>query len=98
MQTRQIVMKIEDRILKTLKFKFQDVEIAGIRFVKKQTEKSWSFRYTFKDGDYLSLSDEHLAKFEGLNIKIEEVNKFKSPGVFTTEKDLTKIKNKQKQK
>lgn len=92
-------MKIEDRILKNLKFKFQDTEVVGVRFIKKQTEKSWSFRFTFKDGDHLSLSDEYVAEFEGLGIKMEEVNKFISPGVFIIEKDsANKVKNKQKQK
>ena len=91
-------MKIEDRILKTLKFKFQNTEVVGVRFIKKKTEKSWSFRFTFKDGDHLSLSDEYVAEFEGLEIKMEEVNKFISPGVFIIEKDLAnKVKNKQKQ-
>ena len=99
MQTLYIIMKIEDRILKTLKFKFQDTEVVGVRFIKKQTEKSWSFRFTYKDGDYLSLSDEYVAEFEGLGIKMEEVNKFISPGVFSIEKDsANKVKNKQKQK
>ena len=83
-------MKIEDRILKTLKFKFQDTEVVGVRFIKKQTEKSWSFRFTFKDGDHLSLSDEYVAEFEGLEIKMEEVNKFISPGVFIIENDSAK--------
>jgi hypothetical protein len=44
------------------------------------------------------LSDEYVAEFEGLGIKMEEVNKFISPGVFTIENDSTKIKNTQKQK
>jgi len=91
-------MKIEDRILKSIKVKFQNIEVVGIRFVKKVREKSWSFRFTFKDGDYLSLSEEYIAEFEGLNIKIEDTNKFKSPGISIIEKDETKIKNKQKQK
>jgi hypothetical protein len=91
-------MKIEDKILKMIKIKFQDKEIAGLRFVKKIDEYSWAFRFTFRDGDYQSMSDEYVAEFEGLGIKIKEVNKFISPGVFTIENDSTKIKNTQKQK
>jgi hypothetical protein len=89
-------MKIEDRILKALKNQFQDVEILGVRFIKKEKENYWSFRFTFKEGDYLSLSDLYIAEFKGLEIKIEKINIFKSPGVFAIEKDLIKVKNKQK--
>jgi hypothetical protein len=91
-------MKIEDKILKVVKSKFQDKEIAGVRFVNKIGESSWSFRFTFRDGDYQSMSDEYVIKYEGINLVIEE-NIFISPGISTRENDSTKkVKNKQKQK
>jgi hypothetical protein len=91
-------MKIEDKILKVVKSKFQDKEIAGVRFVNKIGESSWSFRFTFRDGDYQSMSDEYFIQYEGVSLVIVDTPKFISPGVFTTENDSTKIKNKQKQK
>jgi len=91
-------MKIEDKILKVVKSKFQVKEIAGVRFVNKIGESSWSFRFTFRDGDYQSMSDEYVIKYEGINLVIEE-NIFISPGVSIIENDSTKkVKNKQKQK
>lgn len=91
-------MKIEDKILKVVKSKFQDKEIAGVRFVNKIGESSWSFRFTFRDGDYHSMSDEYIIRYEGINLVIEE-NIFISPGVSVIENDSTKkVKNKQKQK
>ena len=92
-------MKIEDKILKVVKSKFQDKEIAGVRFVNKIAESSWSFRFTFRDGDYQSMSDEYVIKYEGINLVIVEENIFISPGVSIIENDSTKkVKNKQKQK
>lgn len=89
-------MKIEDRILKLLNCKYQDTEIFGLRFVVKINENSWRFRYAYRDGDYLSLSDEYKVMFDGLNLVLEEKSIFISPGVFTREKDNTINKNKQK--
>lgn len=90
-------MKIEDKILKVVKAKFQDKEIAGLRFVSKIAESSWSFRFTFRDGDYQSMSDEYVIQYEGVNLVI--VPKFISPGISITERDSTStIKKKQKQK
>jgi hypothetical protein len=91
-------MKIEEKILKVVKSKFQDKEIAGLRFVSKIGESSWSFRFTFRDGDYQSMSEEYNIQYQGVSLVIVDTNKFISPGVFTTENDSTKIKNKQKQK
>ena len=91
-------MKIEEKILKVVKSKFQDKEIAGLRFVSKIGESSWSFRFTFRDGDYQSMSEEYIIQYEGVSLVIVDTPKFISPGVFIIEKDLTKIKNKQKQK
>jgi hypothetical protein len=92
-------MKIEDKILEIVKTKFQDKEIAGLRFVNKIGESSWSFRFTFRDGDYYSMSDEYVIQYEGISLVIVDKSQFISPGVSIIEKDLTKtFKNKQKQK
>jgi hypothetical protein len=91
-------MKIEEKILKVVKSKFQDKEIAGLRFVSKIGESSWSFRFTFRDGDYQSMSEEYIIQYEGVSLVIIDTSKFISPGVFIIEKDLAnKVKNKQKQ-
>ena len=91
-------MKIEEKILKVVKSKFQDKEIAGLRFVSKIGESSWSFRFTFRDGDYQSMSEEYIIQYEGVSLVIVDTPKFISPGVFIIEKDLAnKVKNKQKQ-
>jgi hypothetical protein len=92
-------MKIEDKILEIVKTKFQDKEIAGLRFVSKIGESSWSFRFTFRDGDYQSMSEEYIIQYEGVSLVIVDTPKFISPGVFIIEKDsANKVKNKQKQK
>ena len=92
-------MKIEEKILKAVKSKFQDKEIAGLRFVSKIGESSWSFRFTFRDGDYQSMSEEYIIQYEGVSLVIVDTSKFISPGVFIIENDsANKVKNKQKQK
>lgn len=88
-------MKIEVKILKLLKKEFSDKEIMGIRFLRKTSENSWNFRYTYRDGDYLSVSEELDAKFEGLTLNLEK-NQFVSPKVSTIEWDNTNKKQKQK--
>ena len=90
-------MKIELKILKLLKKEFSDKEIMGVRFIRKTSETSWHFRYTYRDGDYLSVSEELEAKFEGFTLKLEK-NQFVSPGVSVIEWDNTNKKQKQKQK
>jgi hypothetical protein len=44
------------------------------------------------------MSEEYNIQYQGVSLVIVDTNKFISPGVFTTENDSTKIKNKQKQK
>lgn len=90
-------MKIEKRILKLIKADKKDLQIDGVRFINKIDEKKWSFRYIFRDGDHLSLSDEHKAEFVGINLVLIKENIFKSPGVFTIERDNT-IKKKKNEK
>lgn len=87
-------MKIEDKILDILKKEFSEKQIIGVRFVKKISETTWEFRYTYQDGDYLSISDKLEAHFEGINLKLKK-SMFVSPGVTTIEYDNSskKVKN-----
>jgi hypothetical protein len=92
-------MKIEDKILEIVKTKFQDKEIAGLRFVNKIGESSWSFRFTFRDGDYHSMSDEYVIQYEGVSLVIVDTLEFIPPGISIIERDsIEAVKNKQKQK
>ncbi len=59
-------MKIEKQILNLVKEKNPTLEIAGLRGLVKSGENQWSFRYTFRDGDFLSVSKLLKIKFEGL--------------------------------
>lgn len=89
-------MKIEKDIIKLLSKEYPNKEVQGIRFLNKVDENLWSFRYTFKDGDYLSLSDELAVKYEGISLKICQdsiLPKFVSPIISTIDWDSS-IKNK----
>lgn len=59
-------MNIEKRILELVKKTNPKLEIAGLRGLVKTNENEWSFRYTFMDDDYLSISDLFKVKFDGL--------------------------------
>jgi len=59
-------MSIEKRILELVKKTNPKLEIAGLRGLVKTNENEWSFRYTFMDDDYLSISELFKVKFEGL--------------------------------
>jgi len=84
-------MKIEEKILKLLKKEFSDKQIMGVRFLKKTSENSWKFRYTYQDGDYLSMSDELEANFEGIVLVLKK-NIFVPPGISTIEYDTSNKK------
>jgi len=45
------------KIIKILKDKFPKKEIIGIRGLTKVGEHDFSFRYVFRSGDHLSISD-----------------------------------------
>lgn len=80
-------MNIEKRILELIQKTNPKLEIAGLRGLVKTNENEWSFRYTFIDDDYLSISDLFKVKFEGLS---------KNP-VFVNEKQTkSKIVSKKK--
>jgi hypothetical protein len=91
-------MKLEKDILKLLNKKYPRKKIMGVRFLNKTGENEWKFRFTFKDGNHLSISDELVVEYDGLKL----VNKiiFVSPGVFAIERDnsVKKIKAKSKTK
>lgn len=92
-------MKIEKDILSILAKELPQHEVQGIRFLNKVGEKTWTFRYVYRDGDYLSLSDEFSVKYEGLKLVIcvdPKRKVFVSPGIFTSERDSSNIKNKKK--
>lgn len=94
-------MKIEKDIIKLLGKKFPKIELVGIRFLTKTAEQTWSFRCTFKEGDYLSLSDEFIVKYEGLHLVMQKdpsLSIFVSPGISTRERDNSKKKSKSKSK
>jgi hypothetical protein len=38
--------------------------------VSKIGESSWSFRFTFRDGDYQSMSEEYIIQYEGVSLVI----------------------------
>lgn len=59
-------MKIEKQILNLVKENNPTLEIAGLRGLVKSGENQWSFRYTFRDGDFLSVSKLLKIKFEGI--------------------------------
>lgn len=50
-------MKIEKIILDFIRKEFSDLEIARITGLVKTNENEWSFRFTYRDGDYLSVSN-----------------------------------------
>ena len=68
----------------------------GVRFLSKTGENEWKFRFTFKDGNHLSISDELVVEYNGLKL----VNKiiFVSPGVSVIEHDNSIKKSKVKSK
>jgi hypothetical protein len=89
-------MKLESDILKLLKKEYPRKKIMGVRFLSKTGENEWKFRFTYKDGNHLSMSNEFVVEYNGLKL----VNKiiFVSPGVFTIERDNSIKKSKAKSK
>ena len=59
-------MKIEKNILDFIKKENPTLEIAGLRGLVKSGENEWSFRYTYREDDYLSVSNLLKIKFEGI--------------------------------
>ena len=49
-------MNIEKKILDFIKSKNKKKEISGLRGLIKTGENEWSFRFVYRDGDFLSLS------------------------------------------
>jgi len=80
-------MNIENRILELVKKTNPKLEIAGLRGLVKTNENEWSFRYTFMDDDYLSISDLFKVKLEGLK---------KLPVFINKKQETIKVVNKKK--
>ena len=60
-------MNIENRIFDFIKLKNKKLEIAGLRGLTKTGENEWSFRFTYKNGDFLSVSKIIKIEIKGLN-------------------------------
>lgn len=69
-------MNIEKVILDFIKSKNKRKNIAGLRGLVKTGEEEWSFRYTFQEGNHLSISEIIKVRLEGLN-KIDFILKDK---------------------
>ena len=87
-------MNIEERLTELICIENKDKEIQGIRFLQKVEENKWKFRFTFREGDYLSMSEEFEAEFIGLKLELVKKSIFISPGVFTIDSDSTEKKEK----
>ena len=59
-------MDIEKIIINFVKSKNKKKNIAGLRGLVKTGEDEWSFRYTYQDGDYLSVSKLFKIKLQGI--------------------------------
>lgn len=59
-------MKIEKTILDFVKSKNKKLEIAGLRGLVRTGENEWSFRFTHRDGDFLSVSKLFKVKLDGI--------------------------------
>lgn len=60
-------MEIEKIILDFVKSKKKNLEIAGLRGLAKTGENEWGFRFTYRDGNFITLSDFFKVKLEGIN-------------------------------
>ena len=60
-------MEVKDIILDFVKSKNKKKEIVGLRGLVKNGEYEWSFRYTYIDGDFLSISKIFKVKLKGIN-------------------------------
>lgn len=67
--------KIEDKILDFVKSKNKKKNIIGLRGLVQTNEQEWSFRYTYQDGDHLSLSESRTVKVAGLEMKVSIIRK-----------------------
>lgn len=80
-------MKAEKIILDFLKSEKKDLEIAGLRGLVRSGENEWSFRFTYRDGDFLSVS-------KLLKVKLDVMGK---KPMFITQKRKKKGKSTIKQ-
>lgn len=59
-------MKIENIILDFVKSKNKKKEIAGLRGLVRTGENEWSFRFTYREEDFLSMSKLFKVKLDGI--------------------------------
>jgi hypothetical protein len=59
-------MELEKKILAFVKKEKPTLEIAGLRGLVKSGENEWSFRFTHREGDFLSVSKIFKIKLEGI--------------------------------
>lgn len=89
--------KLNGRITREVNKLLPDIEIIGIRLLKKIDENRWSFCVAFRDGDFLSLSDEFEICCEGLKLVITKNHsqpRFVSPEISAMERDNSRVKKK----
>lgn len=85
-------MEIEEIILNFIKSKKKKIEIAGLRGLVKTGEEEWSFRYTFRDEDSLSMSNLYKVKLTGIEKKPSFVTEKKT--IKKTIKEKTTVSKK----
>ena len=68
-------MKIEKIILDFIKSENKSLEIAGLRGLVKSGENEWSFRFTYRDEDFLSVSDLLKVQLDGIAKKPSFISK-----------------------
>ena len=59
-------MEIEKIILDFVKSKKKDLEINGLRGLARTGENEWGFRFTYREGNFITLSKFYKVKFEGI--------------------------------
>ena len=82
-------MEIEKIILDFVKSKKKELEINGLRGLARTGENEWGFRFTYRDGDFITLSKFYKIKFHGVE---------KKPIFVTNQKRITKNTKTVKQK
>lgn len=82
-------MKTEQIILDFIKSKNKKLEIFGLKGLVKTGENEWSFRFTYRKGDYLSISKLFKVKLEGLD---------KKPSLIIKKSNFKRSKNTIKQR
>jgi len=86
-------MKIEKNILELVKNSKPKKEIMDLRGLVKTGENEWSFRYTYRDGDFLSISKLFKVKFDEFTKTFNFIKEKKSTKKVTKKQVVKKWKN-----